>query len=107
FGVMSFAVAQRRREIGIRMALGAPQTNVLRLVVGQALWLTGAGILIGLAAALGMTRLLESLLYRVAATDALALAGATALLATTALAASWLPARRAARMDPLLALKGE
>ena len=107
FGVMSFAVAQRRREIGIRMALGAPQTNVLRLVVGQALWLTGAGILIGLAAALGMTRLLESLLYGVAATDALALAGATALLATTALAASWLPARRAARMDPLLALKGE
>ncbi|MGH7443648.1 MAG: ABC transporter permease [Longimicrobiales bacterium] len=105
FGVMSFVVAQRRQEIGIRMALGAPNANVLRLVVGHALALTAAGIVIGLAAAFALTHLLDSLLFGVAATDAVALFGATALLGGTAFIASYLPARRAARMDPLTALR--
>ena len=107
FGVMSFAVAQRRREIGIRMALGAEHASVLRMVVGQALTLTAIGIAIGLVAALGLTRWLESLLYGVAATDALALFGAVMVLGATSFAASYLPARRAASMDPLMALRAD
>ena len=105
FGVMSFAVAQRRREIGIRMALGAQHANVLRLVLRQGIVVTAIGIGIGLVAALALTRVMESLLYGVASTDAFALLGATAILAATALLASCLPARRAAGMDPLEALR--
>ncbi|HEU5207860.1 MAG TPA: ABC transporter permease [Longimicrobiales bacterium] len=107
FGVMSFAVAQRRREIGIRMALGAPHASVLRLVLREGLLLTATGVVIGLVAAVALTRVMESLLYGVAATDAVALVGATAILAGTALVASCLPARRAAGMDPLLALRAD
>lgn len=107
FGVMSFAVAQRRREIGIRMALGAPHASVLRLVLREGLLLTATGVVIGLVAAVALTRVMESLLYGVAATDTVALVGATAILAGTALVASCLPARRAAGMDPLLALRAD
>lgn len=107
FGVMSFAVAQRRREIGIRMALGAPHASVLRLVLRDGMIVTAAGISIGITAALALSRVMESLLYGVAATDAVALAGATVILAGTALVASCLPARRAASMDPLLALRAD
>src|SRR5690606_5326052 len=107
FGVMSFAVAQRRREIGIRMALGAPHASVLRLVLRDGMIVTVAGISIGITAALALSRVMESLLYGVAATDAVALAGATVILAGTALVASCLPARRAASMDPLLALRAD
>ncbi|MHB1169113.1 MAG: FtsX-like permease family protein, partial [Longimicrobiales bacterium] len=107
FGVMSFAVAQRRREIGIRMALGAEHSNVLRLVLRQGIVVTAIGIGIGLVAALALTRAMESLLYGVASTDALALLGSVAVLGATALLASCLPARRAAGMDPLEALRVE
>jgi len=107
FGVMSFAVAQRRREIGIRMALGAPHASVLRLVLRDGMIVTAAGIGIGITAALALTRVMESLLYGVPATDAVALAGASVILAGTALVASCLPARRAASMDPLLALRAD
>lgn len=107
FGVMSFAVAQRRREIGIRMALGAPHASVLRLVLREGMLVTAVGIAIGLTAAVALTRVMESLLYGVAATDAVALVGATLILAATALLASCLPARRAASLDPLLALRAD
>lgn len=107
FGVMSFAVAQRRREIGIRMALGAPHASVLRLVLREGMLVTAVGIAIGLTAAVALTRVMESLLYGVAATDAVALIGATLILAATALLASCLPARRAASLDPLLALRAD
>ena len=107
FGVMSFIVAQRKREIGIRMALGAREASVLRLVLGRSLGLIAAGIGIGLIAALGLTNLLRSLLFGVTPLDPLVLAATATLLALTALAASWLPARRAARLDPLVALRTE
>ncbi|MFN0121699.1 MAG: ABC transporter permease, partial [Blastocatellia bacterium] len=92
-GVMSYAVSRRTREIGIRMALGAPQRAVLRLVLRQGLWLTGIGIALGLLAAVFLTRLLQSLLYGVKATDPLTFAGVALLLASVALLACWIPAR--------------
>jgi putative ABC transport system permease protein len=105
FGVMSFVVAQRKREIGIRMALGAREASVLRMVLGRSMGLIAAGIGMGLIAAVGLTRLLESLLFGVTPLDPVVLGGTSALLALTALAATWLPARRAARLDPLVALR--
>jgi putative ABC transport system permease protein len=107
FGVMSFAVAQRRREIGIRMALGARETSVVRLMLGSSLVLIAGGLLLGLGAAIGLTRLLDSLLFQVDPLDPVVLLGTTAVLGSTALAATWLPARRAAHVDPLVALRTE
>jgi predicted lysophospholipase L1 biosynthesis ABC-type transport system permease subunit len=107
YGVISFIVSRRTQEIGVRMALGAPADVVLRSVVGQGLVLTGAGVVIGLLGAWGLSRALASLLYGVAATDPLTFAGTALLLCAVALAAIWIPARRASRVDPVEALRSE
>jgi len=107
YGVMSYGVVQRTREIGIRMALGAREADVLRLVVGDGARLAGAGVAIGLALALVLSRVIRGMLYGVSAYDPLAWAGLTVVLALVALTASWLPARRAARIDPNLALHAD
>jgi len=105
FGVISCAVAQRTREIGIRMALGAKPGNVLRLVVKQGLGLALTGVAIGLGAAAIVTRAMSSMLYGISATDPLAFAGVSVVLIAAALAATYLPARRAAKVDPMISLR--
>jgi putative ABC transport system permease protein len=107
YGVLSYTVAQRTRDIGIRMALGATQTRVVRDVVGQGMWLTVSGIVIGIAGALAASRVLQKLLYGVQPTDAITFVVGSSLLAAVALAASYLPARRASRVDPMVALRYE
>jgi putative ABC transport system permease protein len=107
YGVVAEVVGRRTRELGLRMALGADRSAVLRLVMRQGLALAAAGLVAGLAGALLTGRLLEGLLFQVAPRDLATLAAATALLATVALLAAWLPARRATRLDPLAALREE
>ncbi len=107
FGVVSEAANQRTREIGVRMALGAEAADVVRMVMRRSLGLALAGIAIGLAASLYLTRFIQSLLFGVNATDALAFAGAVAVLLAVALIAGYLPARRAARIDPAAVLRSE
>jgi ABC-type antimicrobial peptide transport system permease subunit len=107
YGVIAYSVGQRTREFGIRISLGARRLDVLRLVVRQGLLLAAAGIAVGLAGAFALTRLLSSLLYGVNATDPLTFAAVTGLLAAVAVAASFLPAWRATRVDPVIALRCE
>jgi predicted permease len=107
YGVMAYAVSQRTRELGIRMALGASRADVLRLVVLQGLRLTVLGIVLGLAVSFAITRLVVSLLYGVSPTDIVTFTVVPLLLAGAALAASYLPARRATRIDPMVALRYE
>ncbi len=107
YGVIAYGVVQRTRELGIRMALGAGADNVLRLVIRQGMVPVIAGVILGLAGALAGTRLLRGLLFGVGATDPIAFLTVTVFLLGTALAASWVPARRAARSDPMLALRNE
>jgi putative ABC transport system permease protein len=107
YGVISFFVGQRTREIGIRMALGAQRRDVLKLVLNQGLSLTLVGIGAGLLTALALTRFLGTLLYGVSATDPLDFAGVAVLFAVVALAACYMPARRAMRIEPLMALRDE
>ena len=104
---MALAVVQRTREIGIRMALGAVQRDVLALVVRQGLALAGAGLLLWVAGALVLTRVMQSMLFSVSATDPTVFATIVALLAAVSLVACYLPARRAARVSPLVALRHE
>jgi putative ABC transport system permease protein len=106
-GVLSYAVAQRTREIGVRVALGARPWRVVRLVLMEGLVLSAAGLAIGLAGALALTRLLASLLYGTTPTDPATFVGVMLFLIVVALAASYVPARHATRVDPVVALRTE
>jgi predicted permease len=107
FGVIAYSVSQRTREVGIRMALGAQRGDVRRLVLRQGLWLAGLGIGIGLPAALAVTRLLQGLLFGISPTDPVTFLVVPLMLLGVACFACWLPARRAARVDPMVALRSE
>jgi predicted permease len=107
YGVLAYFVTQRRREIGVRVALGADSAQVLRMVVGRGLWLAAAGIIAGLVGAALLTRFMRSVLFGVGTTDPVTFAGVAAVLIAVAFLASWIPARRAARVDPLIAMRAE
>ena len=107
YGVIAYSVSQRTREIGIRLALGARRRGIVSMVVGQGMLLALAGIVVGIGAALALTRLMASLLYDVKPNDPWTFTAAAALLSGTALFASWLPALRAPTIDPLRALRYE
>lgn len=107
YGVIAYIVSRRTQEIGVRMALGAPAATVLKGVMGHGMALVGIGVAIGLLGSWGLSRALASLLYGVTATDPLTFAGTAVLLAVVSLLATWIPARRAARIDPVAALRSE
>ena len=107
YGVMAYAVTERTHELGVRIALGADRGDVLRIVLGEAAWLAACGVGLGVAGALGATRLIQTLLFGVTPTDALTFAAIAMLLTATALVASYIPARRATRVDPMVALRYE
>lgn len=107
YGVLAYLVSQRQREIGVRIALGASTTGVSRMIVWRGLALTAAGLAIGLAGALALGRFLKGVLYGVEATDPGIFAAMAAVLLGVAALASWVPAHRAARVDPAVALRAE
>jgi putative ABC transport system permease protein len=107
YGVMAYSVAQRTNEIGIRIALGAAQSNIFRLVIGRAMALVAISVVIGLVGAFAATRLLNSLLFGVGAWDPTTFSSIVILMSLVAFLAAWLPARRAMKVDPIVALRTE
>jgi ABC-type antimicrobial peptide transport system permease subunit len=107
YGVISYLVGQRTQEIGIRVALGARRWDVLRLVLSHSVHMAALGVLIGVAASLALTRLMSKMLYGVSATDPVTFFSVVIVLTCVALAASYIPARRAMRVDPIIALRYE
>jgi ABC-type antimicrobial peptide transport system permease subunit len=107
FGVMAYSVSQRTHEIGVRVALGAKARDILALAVGQGMFVATIGLGIGIVGSAGLTRFLSGFLYEVKPTDLMTFATALAVLAATALLACYLPARRAVRVNPLVALRNE
>jgi len=107
YGLMSYAVVRRRSEIGVRMALGARPADVLRMILRESLVLVMLGLLVGVGAALGATRAVASLLFGLSPSDPVAFVSASILLLGVAIFACWLPARRAAKVDPMVALRCE
>jgi putative ABC transport system permease protein len=107
YGVLSYSVSQRTQEIGVRVALGAGRRDVLRMIVGQGLRLAAVGIGVGLVGAIGATQLIKSLLYNVTSSDPASFTGVAVFLALVAALASYIPARRAMAVDPIIALRNE
>ena len=107
YGVVAYSVSQRTREIAIRMALGAQRSSVYQLILSEAGWLVGAGIAVGLVCSVAAATLIRGLLFGVHSWDVPTLAGVTVVLAFSALLASYIPARRATKVDPLVALRYE
>jgi len=107
YGITSYTVAQRTHEIGIRLALGAPTTSVVRMVLRSGMFPVAAGLAIGLGASFVGSRLMSGLLYGIAATDATTFIAVGVVITTAALAAAYVPARRAARVDPLTAIRAD
>jgi hypothetical protein len=107
YGVLSYTVSQRTQEIGVRMALGASRQKVFSLIVSQGARLAGVGILFGVAGAVGVTRVIQTFLYNVSATDPLSFLLTAVFLTLVAVVAAWIPARRATAVDPMIALRAE
>jgi ABC-type antimicrobial peptide transport system permease subunit len=107
YGVMSYAARQRTREIGIRMAIGASSRAILKLLLARGLVMVASGIAAGLLGAIALTRALRTLLFGVSTSDPLVFVGVTTLLATVGMVAAWVPARRATRLEPVVALREE
>jgi putative ABC transport system permease protein len=107
YGVLSYSVSRQTQEIGVRVALGARRGHVLRVVMQEGMTMVFAGIFVGLAAAFGVSRLMASLLFGVEARDPLTFGSVAAILTAVAIAACWIPALRASRLDPVIALRGE
>jgi putative ABC transport system permease protein len=107
YGVVAFSVTRRTQEIGIRMSIGAQRSDVLRLILGEGARMAALGVVIGIAASMAITRLMSSLLFGISATDPVTFVCVAVLLSLVALLASYIPARRAMRVDPIVALRYE